>query len=126
MRLHALIYAMIALAMLFVGFEEIAWGQILYGWKTPENIAAMNAQNQITLHNLEYFQYYLDLNLFLVSVAAIVLILLRPSVRFLRPKAIGGFMIPQRAFLIPRYFWPLFLGAAFLSYLLRQNQELIL
>ena len=88
MHLHALVYAMIALAMLFVGFEEIAWGQILYGWKTPENIAAMNAQNQITLHNLEYFQYYLDLNLFLVSVAAIVLILLRPSVRFLRPKAL--------------------------------------
>ena len=27
MRLHSLIYAIIALAMLFVGFEEIAWGQ---------------------------------------------------------------------------------------------------
>ena len=42
--------------MLFVGLEEIAWGQILFGWKTHENIAAVIAQNQITLHNLEYFQ----------------------------------------------------------------------
>ena len=116
MRLHSLIYAIITLAMLFVGLEEIAWGQILFGWKTPENIAAVNAQNQITLHNLEYFQNYLDLNLFLVSVATLVLVLWRPSVRFLRLKAIVGLMIPQRAFLIPRYFWPLFLCAASLSY----------
>ena len=90
MRLHSVIYAIISLAMMFVGFEVIAWGQILFGWKTPENIAAVNAQNQTTLHNLEYFQNYLDLNLFLVSVAALVLVLWRPSVRFLRPKAIGG------------------------------------
>lgn len=102
MRLHSLIYAIITLAMLFVGLEEIAWGQILFDWKTPENIAAVNAQNQITLHNLEYFQNYLDLNLFLVSVAALVLVLWRPSVRFLRLKAIVGLMIPQRAFLMPR------------------------
>ena len=51
MRWYSLIYAIIALAMLFVGFDKIAWRQILFGWKTPENIAAVNAQNQITLHN---------------------------------------------------------------------------
>ena len=39
--------------MLRLGLEEIAWGQILFGWKTPENIAAVNAQNQTTLHNLD-------------------------------------------------------------------------
>ena len=82
MHLHSLIYAIITLAMLFVGFEEIAWEQILFGWKTPENIAAVNAKNQITLRNFEYFQNYLNLNLFLVSVAALVLVLWRPSVRF--------------------------------------------
>ena len=32
MRLHSLIYAIITLAMLFVGLEEIAWGQILFDW----------------------------------------------------------------------------------------------
>ena len=116
MRLHSVIYAIISLAMLCVGFEEIAWGQILFGWKTPENIAALNAQNQTTLHNLEYFQNYLDLNLFLVSVAGLVLVLWLPSVRFLRPKGIGGVTIPQRVFLVPRYFWPLFLCAESLSY----------
>ena len=45
MRLHSVVYAIIAFVMLFVGLEEIAWWQILFGWKTPENIAAVNAQN---------------------------------------------------------------------------------
>ena len=117
MRLQSAIYAIISFALLFVGLEEIAWGQILFGWKTPESIAAVNAQNQTTLHNLEYFQNYLDLNLFLVAVTALVLVLWRPSLGFLRPnKVLGGSTITLNTFSMPRYFWPLFLSAAFLSY----------
>ncbi|MEC7738276.1 MAG: pectate lyase, partial [Cyanobacteriota bacterium] len=116
MRLHSVVYAIISFVMLFVGLEEIAWGQILFGWKTPENIAAVNAQNQTTLHNLEFFQNYLDLNLFLVSVALLVLVLWRPSIRWRRTTALDGGRIPNSKFFIPRYFWPLFFCAAFLSY----------
>jgi len=115
-RWHSVIYAIISFAMLFIGLEEIAWGQILFGWKTPENIAAVNAQNQTTLHNLELFQKYLDLNLFLVSAIALILVLWRPSLRFLRTRSLGDDMTPLKIFFIPRYFWPLFLCAAFLSY----------
>ena len=116
MRLHSVVYAIIAFVMLLVGLEEIAWGQILFGWKTPENIAAVNAQNQTTLHNLEFFQNYLDLNLFLVSVVLMVLVLWRPSIRWMRTTIHGRDRIPNSNFFIPRYFWPLFFCAAFLSY----------
>ena len=116
MRLHSVVYAIISFVMLFVGLEEIAWGQILFGWKTPENIAAVNAQNQTTLHNLEFFQNYLDLNLFLVSVVLLVLVLWRPSVRWKRTTTLDTDQISNGNFFIPRYFWPLFLCAAFLSY----------
>ena len=78
MRLASVVYAIISLITLFVGLEEVAWGQILFGWKTPENIAAVNAQNQTTLHNLEFFKNHLDLNLFLVSVVLLMLVLWRP------------------------------------------------
>ena len=74
----------------------------------------MNSQIQTTLHNLEYFHNIL--NLFLVSVAALVLVLRHPSVRFLWPKATGDVTIPQRAILMHQYFCPLFLYAASLSY----------
>ena len=116
MRLASAVYGIISFLMLLVGLEEIAWGQILFGWKTPENIAAVNAQNQTTLHNLEYFQNYLDLNLFLVSAAALILVFLRPPIGFIQSKTIGPNSIPPKTFFIPRYFWPLFLSAAFLSY----------
>ena len=116
MRLHSVVYAIIAFVMLLVGLEEIAWGQILFGWKTPENIAAVNAQNQTTLHNLEFFQNYLDLNLFLVSVVLLVLVLWRPSIRRMRTTMLDEGRIPNSNFFIPRYFWPLFFCAAFLSY----------
>ena len=116
MRYHGMIYGVIAFGMLFVGLEEIAWGQVLFGWKTPENIAAVNAQNQTTVHNLEFFQNYLDLNLFLVSVVLLVFVLWRPSVRWIRTTIINEERISNNAFFIPRYFWPLFFFAALLSY----------
>ena len=116
MRLPSVVYAIISLIMLFVGLEEVAWGQILFGWKTPENIAAVNAQNQTTLHNLEFFQNHLDLNLFLVSVVLLVLVLWRPSIRWIRTTSLDGNRIANSNFFIPRYFWPLFFCSAFLSY----------
>ena len=116
MRLHAVFYGIISFGMLFVGLEEIAWGQVLFGWKTPENIAAVNAQNQTTFHNLEFFQNHLDLNLFLVSILLLVLVVLRPTVGLIQSKPLGGGVSSPNAFFIPRYFWPLFFCAALLSY----------
>ncbi|MCB4427433.1 hypothetical protein FZX09_01160 [Synechococcus sp. MU1643] len=109
--------------MLFVGLEEVAWGQILFGWKTPENIAAVNAQNQITLHNFEFFQNHLDLNLFLVSIVLLVLVLWRPSIRWKRTTSLIKNRISSSNFFIPRYFWPLFFCAAFLSYFVATESE---
>ncbi len=116
MRLHATIYAIISFGMLFVGLEEIAWGQVLFGWKTPENIAAVNAQNQTTFHNLKFFQNHLDLNLFLISTLILILVLWRPSIGFIRLRLPSGGATLPTAFFMPRYFWPLFFCAAFLSY----------
>ena len=123
MRLHSVVYAIIAFVMLLVGLEEIAWGQILFGWKTPENIAAVNAQNQTTLHILEFFQNHLDLNLFLASVVLFVLVMWRPSIRWMRTEILDGGRIPKSNFFIPRYFCPLFFCAAFLSYFVATESE---
>ena len=116
MRLHALFYGVVSLGMLFIGLEEIAWGQVLFGWKTPANIAAVNAQNQTTFHNLKFFQDYLDLNLFLVSVLILTLVLWRPSIGLIQSKILNGGGASPNAFSIPRYFWPLFFCAALLSF----------
>ena len=118
MRLPSVVYAIISLITLFVGLEEVACclGEILFSWKSPETITAVNAQNQTTLHNLEFFQNYLDLNLLLGSVVLLVLVLWRPSIRWIRTNSLDGNLIASSNFFIPRYFWPLFFCATFLSY----------
>jgi hypothetical protein len=38
----------------FLGFgEEISWGQRIFGFRTPEAVAAINVQKEFNLHNIE-------------------------------------------------------------------------
>ena len=30
--------------------EELAWGQVIFSWKTPESLLKLNAQGEMTLH----------------------------------------------------------------------------
>ena len=43
---------LIALGTFFVAGEEIAWGQDIFGWRTPEALEAVNVQQETTLHNV--------------------------------------------------------------------------
>lgn len=43
----------LALLMLFIGFEEISWGQRIFGWSTPAGLD--NVQGETTIHNLRWF-----------------------------------------------------------------------
>jgi hypothetical protein len=45
-------YVGFALAAVFVAFEEISWGQHLFGWESPAWFAERNAQRETNLHNL--------------------------------------------------------------------------
>lgn len=51
------IYFFLAL-LFFVAFgEEISWGQRIFGWSTPEALAAANFQNETNIHNLDIFTF---------------------------------------------------------------------
>ena len=57
-------YAAYGLALLVIGMEEVAWGQWFIGFETPPAIREINAQGELTLHNLRSIQggsvyYYL-------------------------------------------------------------------
>lgn len=41
-----------AFSTLFIGFEEISWGQRILCFETPEFIAGSNTQKELTIHNL--------------------------------------------------------------------------
>jgi hypothetical protein len=48
----ALLFLLVALGTFFVAGEEIAWGQRIFGWSTPEALETINSQHETTLHNI--------------------------------------------------------------------------
>ncbi len=50
---RSVVFALLA-ALMFVCFgEEISWGQRIFGWRTPETISRLNAQDETNIHNLQ-------------------------------------------------------------------------
>jgi hypothetical protein len=45
-------YAAFSVGLLFTAMEEIAWGQWIFFWQTPEVWKVINRQGETTLHNL--------------------------------------------------------------------------
>ena len=48
----ALVLAAAALGGIFIGGEELSWGQRIFGWGSPDYFSANNVQDEINLHNL--------------------------------------------------------------------------
>ncbi len=48
-------YSIFALGMLFIGMEEISWGQTFFGFSTPSFVYG-NMQEEMTIHNLQGLQ----------------------------------------------------------------------
>lgn len=60
-------YALFALLLGFVAFEEISWGQRLFGIQSPDFFETHNSQGEITLHNLEWVNQLIDPTLIVVG-----------------------------------------------------------
>ncbi|MBC8504848.1 MAG: DUF2442 domain-containing protein [Anaerolineales bacterium] len=50
------IYTLFSLGMLFIGMEEISWGQTFFRFNTPIPILQVNMQQEINIHNLKGLQ----------------------------------------------------------------------
>lgn len=59
LKLHCWLYWLLGIGLLVVAMDEISWGQRLFGIATPERVAAVNLQNELTVHNLEPLMIYL-------------------------------------------------------------------
>jgi len=49
------LYVLLTLGTFFIAGEEISWGQRIFGWRTPEALEAINAQQEISVHNIYGF-----------------------------------------------------------------------
>ena len=106
-----------AACLALVLMEELAWGQVIFSWRTPPLLNEINAQNETTLHNIGWFQDRLDGFTFLATLVVLLAVVLAPRVarRLLRHQS------PQNRSLVlaltpATYSWPLFLLVAVIAY----------
>ncbi|MDP1624708.1 MAG: hypothetical protein Q8L64_02955 [bacterium] len=52
LRIKQFLFLGLALLFLFGGGEEISWGQRIFGLQTPDALAKINSQGEITVHNI--------------------------------------------------------------------------
>jgi len=45
-------YAVFSIGMLITAMEEVAWGQWFFGFETPSALKSINAQGEVTIHNI--------------------------------------------------------------------------
>jgi hypothetical protein len=57
-RAPGLFYALLAAGTFFIAGEEISWGQRVFGWTTPEDLETINAQQEISVHNIYGFHQW--------------------------------------------------------------------
>ena len=67
-----------AACLALVLMEELAWGQVIFSWRTPPLLNEINAQNETTLHNIGWFQDRLDLGTFLATLGVLAVVVLAP------------------------------------------------
>ena len=60
-------------ALFILGMEELSWGQMVFKWETPNQLALINSQGETTLHNIYGINTLIDPLLLLALTIAILL-----------------------------------------------------
>lgn len=71
-RLVQLFWLIVGVGMLFVAFEEISWGQRIFGVETPVAIKDINYQDETTLHNIGFIQTYIYIPYIAIAIWGVV------------------------------------------------------
>ena len=67
-------------SIFFVAFmEELAWGQMMFGWDTPDSFRPLNQQGETTLHNIRGINDLINPALLLFSSTASAIALIKRS-----------------------------------------------
>lgn len=62
MKLYEILFFSVAvLSLFFVAGDEIAWGQRILGIETPESLAEINRQEEITVHNIRGIEWMVEI-----------------------------------------------------------------
>ncbi|MCF7942195.1 MAG: hypothetical protein K9M84_11315 [Spirochaetia bacterium] len=83
-------FILLGILSLLFGFEEISWGQRIFGWETPDAYAAINCQKETTLHNIANPLFVAAYRFFTFG-GFLVFLSMKPLAKRLRSWRIGMF-----------------------------------
>jgi hypothetical protein len=97
------LFFVFACCCLFAAGEEISWGQRVLGFGTPEEVAAVNGQEELNVHDVVEVQGKFNLGLALASLYGLAAPwLVRRPVLAVPPIALGGAFLAMLAYISVR------------------------
>lgn len=96
-------FALFALGGLLAAGEEVSWGQRLFGFGTPPEIAAVNNQDELNVHDVAEVQGKLNVALALASLYGLLApLLVRRRSLVVPPLALAGAFFAMLAYTCAR------------------------
>jgi len=92
-RMLGALWCGLAAALVLAGFEEISWGQRLFGVETPELLAS-NVQNEMNLHNMPWAQRGLHAAYVVVGLFGALAWALVPARSSPRVREVASWLLP--------------------------------
>jgi hypothetical protein len=102
-RLAGLLCFLPAAGMFFVAGEEIAWGQRIFGWATPEALETINSQQETTLHNVSGLHALFVDAVMLGGLVACLLPMAWWAIRRQRVRSLFSYLVVPPLCLIPAF-----------------------
>jgi hypothetical protein len=100
---QALLFAGFALANFFIVGEEIAWAQRILGLETPDDLKAINAQGEITIHNIGRIQDVFNMLMFLAAGYGAVAYFANKQLHIERYWDQANYLLVPPLFLVPTF-----------------------
>jgi hypothetical protein len=100
---QALMFAGFAFANFFIAGEEIAWGQRIFGLQTPDDLKAINAQGEITVHNIGRVQDLFNMVMFLAAGYGVVASFANKQIQMERYWDQANYLLVPPLFLVPTF-----------------------
>lgn len=101
---QALMYLAVGAGSFLIAGEEISWGQRIFGWQTPADLAAINHQNETNVHNIRWVQDLLGLLLGIASGVVMTLPFVSKKFKFEQRWDQGNFLLVPPLFLFTCFF----------------------
>ena len=113
--LFGFFYIVAAVGFIFVGMEEIAWGQHFLNLPLPEYFSRHNVQKELSLHNLQHARAYVnEAYIFIGLFCGLGWLIIPDKVKGIN-RDVAGYVIPNRGLML--YFLPVFFFFVYVTYL---------